>query len=131
MDKITAIGQKSASKNKICQEVLIDLLDSIQYCKKNKKPAAILSLDIKKAFDSTSHNYIREVYKFFNFGPGIIRWLSLIGMNRKACIILEGDKLGDIFDLERGNAQGNTISPFIFNLGFQVLLFKGSVSRDF
>jgi hypothetical protein len=29
-----------------------------------------------------------------------------------------------IFDLERGNAQGDTTSPYIFNLGFQILLLK-------
>jgi len=124
MDKLTAIGQKSASKQKVCQEVLIDLLDGIQYCKRNRKAGAILSLDIKKAFDSTGHSYIGEVYKFFNFGPSIQKWLNLTGTNRRACVILSGDRMGEIFDLERGNAQGDTISPFIFNLGFQILLFK-------
>jgi hypothetical protein len=33
------------------------------------------------------------------------------------------------FDLERGNAQGDTSSPYIFNLGFQILLFK--INYDF
>jgi len=28
------------------------------------------------------------------------------------------------FDLERGTAQGDTISPYIFNIGYQILLFK-------
>jgi hypothetical protein len=28
------------------------------------------------------------------------------------------------FDLERGNAQGDTLSPFLFNLGYQILLMK-------
>jgi len=124
MDRITAVGQKSASKNKICQEVLIDLLDGIQNCRTKNKKGAILSLDIKKAFDSTGHSFIQEVYKFFNFGPNIIRWLTLTCTKRKACVILSGDRLGEIFNLERGNAQGDTISPFIFNLGFQILLFK-------
>jgi hypothetical protein len=32
--------------------------------------------------------------------------------------------LTEFFDLERGNAQGDTISPFCFNLGYQILLFK-------
>jgi len=143
MDKLTAVGQKSASNKKICQEVLIDLIDGIQYCKKTGKKGALLSLDIKKAFDSTCHSYILEVYKFFNFGPNIIRWLTVIGTNRKACVIVSRDKLGRFFELERGNAQGDTISPFIFNLGFQLLLFrlnfdlqiasilKGTLTRDF
>jgi hypothetical protein len=30
----------------------------------------------------------------------------------------------DYFNLERGNAQGDTTSPYIFNIGFQILLLK-------
>jgi hypothetical protein len=30
----------------------------------------------------------------------------------------------DFFDLERSNAQGDTTSPYIFNIGFQILLIK-------
>ena len=48
----------------------------------------------------------------------------MISTNRRACIILENGLLGEIFELERGNAQGDTISPFLFNLGYQILLFK-------
>ena len=48
----------------------------------------------------------------------------MISTNRRACIILENGLWGEIFELERGNAQGDTISPFLFNLGYQILLFK-------
>lgn len=62
--------------------------------------------------------------KFFNFGPNFIRWLNIIGTSRKACIILGDGTYSDFFDLERGNAQGDTTSPYIFNIGFQILLLK-------
>jgi hypothetical protein len=45
-------------------------------------------------------------------------------MNRAARIVINSDISTDIFELERGNAQGDTISPFLFNLGYQILLFK-------
>ena len=32
--------------------------------------------------------------------------------------------MSSFFDLERGNAQGDTISPYLFNLGYQILIFK-------
>ncbi len=48
----------------------------------------------------------------------------MIGTNRCACIILNIEQYSNFFDLERGNAQGDTVSPYIFNLGFQILLFK-------
>jgi hypothetical protein len=124
MDKITRIGQKGFSKTKYCQEVLIGIIDSISQLRYRNRSGALLSLDIKKAFDSTSHSYLQEAYRFFNFGPNFIRWLNLIGTNRKACVILDDGTYSDFFDLERGNAQGDTTSPYIFNIGFQILLIK-------
>jgi hypothetical protein len=82
MDRVTKIGQKGFSNTKYCQEVLIGIIDSINHLKHRNKKGALLSLDIKKAFDSTSHSYLQEAYKFFNFGPNFIRWLNLIGTNR-------------------------------------------------
>ncbi len=64
------------------------------------------------------------MFEFFNFGPYIIKWLTILCTNRQACIILEDDLTTDYFDIDRGNAQGDTISPFIFNLCYQILLFK-------
>ena len=69
MDKLTSVGQKGYSTNKQCQEVLISLIDSIQLCKKKNIRSALLSLDIKKAFDSLSHTYLKNVLTFFNFSP--------------------------------------------------------------
>jgi hypothetical protein len=59
MDKITRVGQKDFSSTKYCQEVLIGIVDSINLINKQKKNGVILSLDIKKAFDSTSHSYLQ------------------------------------------------------------------------
>jgi exonuclease III len=124
MDKITCVAQKGFSGTKYCQEVLTGIIDSINSINASRKPGALLSLDIKKAFDSTSHSYLQNVFAFFNFGPNFIRWLNLVGTNRRACIILENEYYSRFFDLERGNTQGDTISPYIFNIGFQILLFK-------
>jgi hypothetical protein len=124
MDKLTRISQKGFSGSKYCQEVLIGIVDSIHSVKHSGRQGALLSLDIKKAFDSTAHSYLQQVYNFFNFRPNFIRWLNLVCTNRQACIILEHEMYSDFFDLEHGNAQGDTISPYIFNIGFQILLFK-------
>ena len=124
MDKICSVGQKGYSSKHQCQEVLISLIDEIAETKFHQKRGALLSLDIRKAFDTISHDYLNKVYKFFNFGDYIISWLKLIGTNRQACIIMEDESLTEFFNLERGNAQGDTISPYLFNIGYQILLFK-------
>jgi hypothetical protein len=108
--------------------VLISVIEGIEKCKHNRKRGGIISLDIKKAFDSLSHSFLSGVYDFFNVGPRIKKWITLLSTKRKACVILDAGKTTDFFDLERGNAQGDTISPFLFNLGYQILLFKLELS---
>jgi hypothetical protein len=49
----------------------------------------VVAIDMAKAFDSLSHCFLEKVYKFFNFGPSIIKWLSLLGNGRVACINLD------------------------------------------
>jgi Reverse transcriptase (RNA-dependent DNA polymerase) len=124
IDKITNIGQKGYSKTKQCQEVLIQIITGIENCKKKNVRGGILSLDIKKAFDSISHSYLKSVLEFFNFGEKFIKNIMTLCSNRLASIIFGGNRLGKTFKLERGNAQGDTISPFLFNIGYQILIFK-------
>jgi len=124
MDRITSVGQKGYSSSRQCQEVLMNIIDNIQTCKNSGKAGALISLDIRKAFDTISHDFLNKAYRFFNFGDNIIRWLNIIGTNRRACIIVENDMYTKFFDLKRGTAQGDTISPYIFNIGYQILLFK-------
>jgi hypothetical protein len=62
--------------------------------------------------------------KFFNFGDNMIHWVKTICTGRMASIIIGPGKLSNIFSLERGNAQGDVISPFIFNICYQVLILK-------
>jgi Reverse transcriptase (RNA-dependent DNA polymerase) len=124
IDKVTSVGQKGYSKTKQCQEVLISLITGIEKCKKLKKRGALISLDIKKAFDSVSHSFLKSALKFFNFGDKFIANFMTLCTNRMASIIFDNNKMGKSFALERGNAQGDTISPFLFNICYQLLIFK-------
>ena len=124
IDKLTPIGQKAYSKKRQCQEVVVNILDEIAKCKKLNKKAALVSLDIKKAFDSLSHKFVVDVLRFFNFGEQITNWIKTICFGRRACISLTSDTLSEIFELGLGNAQGDNISPYIFILCYQILLFR-------
>jgi hypothetical protein len=67
---------------------------------------------------------MNQVLKFFNFGDNFISWINVLCTNREACVILLENNVGKNFKLKRGNAQGDTISPFLFNICHQLLLFK-------
>jgi hypothetical protein len=124
IDKVTSMSQKAYNKKRYIQESLINTIDTIRHCEHNGVKGAILSIDQKKAFDSVYHGYMREVYRFFGFGPGFIRLLETIGTKRSARIIFENNKLSCEISLDRGFAQGNSPSPKKYNIGEQILLFR-------
>ena len=124
VDKLTPIGEKGYSETRQCQEVLISVSDCVSKCNHSKIKGALLSLDISKAFDTLSHSFLDSTLIFFNFGVNFCRWIKILTTNRTAFVILNENKLSRKFNLERGNAQGDTISPFLFLICYQILLFK-------
>jgi hypothetical protein len=89
-----------------------------------EKGIFVSTLDIKKAFDSISHSYLKAALQFFYFGEKFIGNTLTLCTGRKASIILDDGTLGFQFNLERSNAQGDTISPYLFNIGYQILLLR-------
>jgi hypothetical protein len=83
-----------------------------------------------KAFDTLSHDFVNCVYKFFNLGPNIIRWLNILGNNREACISLDPDRDTPYFKLGRGRPQGDNPSPNTFNFSVQILIFKLELDQE-
>ena len=53
------------------------ILDIIDYTENNYIPGVII-LDIKKAFDSVSHDFLFQVLKHFNSEDQFISWITTI-----------------------------------------------------
>ena len=102
VNRICSRAQKGFNRSRYTQEVLINVWETIKHCKHNNIEAAILAVDMAKAFDTLSNNFLDKVLKFFNFGPNIRRWLALIGNKRTACVLLEDGLTSRNFNLERG-----------------------------
>jgi hypothetical protein len=102
----------------------MNVIETIAHCKSEDIPGALLSIDQAKAFDTVSHKYMHEVYKFFGMGPNFIKLLETLGNNRSACIAFEDGSHSAPFNLNCGRAQGNTTSPIEYNLAQQICLFK-------
>jgi len=124
VNRVCSRAQKGFNDCRYTQEVLINVLETIRHCSHNNISGALVAVDMAKAFDTLSHGYLTEVFKFFNFGPGIIKWLNLLGTKRTACIILDDGSYSRNFSLERGRAQGDNISPNTFDFGDQILIFR-------
>ncbi len=83
-----------------------------------------MSIDQSRAFDTISHKYMTEVFRFCGFGENFIKILNTIGTNRSAAIIFEDGTLSKNFNLETGRTQGDGPSPLLYNMGEQILLLK-------
>ncbi len=106
-------------------------METIRYCNVNNVEGAVVAVDMAKAFDTLSHSFLREVFKFFGMGPNIIQWLKLLGENRQACILLDDGTYSRNFSLDRGRAQGDNISPNTFNFADQIRIFKIELDPTF
>ena len=96
------------------------IYDLIKYTDEENIPALLLIVDFEKAFDSISWEFIPEVMDFFNFGPSIKKWISVLYKDISSAVIQSGF-LSDSFPIERGCRQGDPSSPYIFLLCAEVL----------
>ena len=87
MDKITSRAQKGFTSSRHLQEVLINVIECIANCKIQEINAAIITIDMAKAFDTLSHGFLSECFRFFGFGDYFINMIEAVGKNRTASII--------------------------------------------
>ena len=77
------------------------IYDLIKYTDEENIPGLLLIVDFEKAFDSISWEFIPEVMDFFNFGPSIKKWISILYKDISSAVIQSGF-LSDFFPIERG-----------------------------
>ena len=97
--------------------LIYDIMDHVD---KEYIPGLLLIVDFEKAFDSISWEFIADVLDFFNFGPSIKKWISVLYNDILSAIIQSGF-LSDFFSIGRGCRQGDPSSSYIFLLCAEVL----------
>jgi hypothetical protein len=123
-DRFLSRSQKGFNRSRQIQEVIINNMETMDFCKRHNIKGAMVSVDVSKAFDSVDHGYMEKVYRFFGLGPRIRKWLSTIGTGRNAQILLANDELSVAFQLEKGHAQGDAPSPLLYNMAAQICIWK-------
>lgn len=100
------------------------LLDTyIRYRKAEFLPFNVVSLDIRKAFDTVSHHSIRRALARAGVNPHMGNYI-LDGLEGATTTIKVGRQFTRPINLLRGVKQGDPLSPFIFNLVVDELLGK-------
>jgi hypothetical protein len=119
VNRFTTRAQKGFTQHRYIQDVLINVIETINHCKLHGINGAVISIDQSKAFDTISHKYVSEVFRFFGFGLNFINMMETIGTGRTATPTFSGK-----ITLGRCHPQGDGPSSIQYNMGESILLMK-------
>ena len=96
------------------------ICDIIEKCDESNIPGVLILLDFEKAFDSVEWNFIRKSLELLGFGPSVFHWFDTFYHNSESCVLNNGH-LSKRFKIERGDRQGDSLSPYLFILSVELL----------
>ena len=95
----------------------------MEYTKAHNIPGILVSLDLRKAFDSLEWGFIMKTLGIFNFGTSIQKWVSTFYTNIESAAVNNGF-LTNWFRPSRGVRQGCPLSPYLFIPSAEVMANK-------
>lgn len=97
--------------------------------KKGKKGWLAIKIDLEKAYDRLSWNYIKETLEDIGFPPNFIQLIWQCISSSRMRVLWNGEALEE-FAPSRGIRQGDPISPYLFVLCIEKLFQMINVAMD-
>ena len=120
LDKVISKSQNAFVKDRqILDAVLIanELVDSTL---RRKKQGMVCKLDIEKAYDSISWEFLNQVMGRMGFGSRWLSWIKWCISTASFSVLINGSPTG-FFPSSKGLRQGDPLSPYLFVIGMEAL----------
>ena len=87
---------------------------------KFKTKGYLVTIDMKKVFDSLDHSFLLTTLEKFGFDSNFIDCIKILLNNQKFCVIY-GGVTTQYFKIEKGAQQGDPVSAYLFILCLEIL----------
>ena len=114
--------QKGFVRNRYLGENVLEVQTLMKMAEtyQNGEEFALLSLDIEKAFDSIDRGFMHKTLENYGFPPYFLQWIRTTQASVQLRIANNGH-LSQPIMVNKGVAQGDALSPFLFILMIETL----------
>ena len=129
MPYIIGYSQKGFMAGRSAQDAVRGILDARDLSVRQRRPSILMGLDLSKAFDTVSHEFLFNAMRLMGFPEDFIKNIKiLIGSPTIRCYI--NGRLSEEYQSIDGTGQGDPISSFLFSIAIEIFLIKLSFSSD-